>query len=93
MNKGTPTFGLPKIFILVGVNAVADTTFTPFWNTSAVAPFHLMAILQVSVVVVNKFVKLPPIALYTKSLPDATGGIKTREFTVKAVVSPNPKND
>jgi hypothetical protein len=54
--------------IAVFVNAVAVTTFTPFSNTSAVVPFHLMATFEVFADVKYKEVSTPPITFAIKYL-------------------------
>lgn len=67
MNIGT--CGEPFRFsIAVAVNAVAETTFVPFAKISAVLPFHLIAILVVSVVVVYKLVLTPATILSNDNL-------------------------
>ena len=77
--------------IFVAVNAVALTCFVPFTNTSAVLPFHLMAIFTVSVVVINKFDKVPPTLLYIANL-DAVDEpfLIANEFVESVVESPIP---
>jgi hypothetical protein len=52
MNLGTSVALHDKNSIFVEVNAVAVTCLTPLTNMSALVPFHLIAILVVSVVVV-----------------------------------------
>ena len=54
----------------VAVNAVAETTLVPFAKTSAVLPFHLIAIFVVSVVVVYSDVGVADIVLKIIILPD-----------------------
>jgi hypothetical protein len=59
MLTGTPLVVFAIYSKAVDVKAVADITLTPFSKTSAVVPFHLMAILQVSVVVAYSAVSVP----------------------------------
>ena len=68
MNTGTCVASPRKNSILVGVNAVAEITFVPFAKMSAVVPFHLIANLVVSVVVVYKGVLTPAITLFIANL-------------------------
>lgn len=68
MNTGTCVVSPRKNSILVGVNAVALTTFVPFAKMSAVVPFHLIANLVVSVVVKYKAVLIPAITLFIANL-------------------------
>jgi hypothetical protein len=59
MKDGTPKPLVEFIAINsinVVVNAVAEITFTPFSKISKLVPFHLIAILQVSALVVYKVV-------------------------------------
>ena len=68
MNFGTSVASHKRYSITVVVNAVALTCFVPLTNTSAVEPFHLIAILVVSVEVVNNAVNVPAIILETVNL-------------------------
>ena len=52
MNFGTSVALHDKNSILVEMNRVEETCLTPFTNMSALVPFHFIAILVVSVVVV-----------------------------------------
>jgi hypothetical protein len=82
--------GLVKNSKAVGLKAVPVTTFTPLTNTSAVEPFHLMAILEVSVKVEYNKVDTPAMYLNTKSL-EPTPPLNANEFKLPAIVSANAK--
>ncbi len=69
--------------------AVAVTTFTPFTKMSAVAPFHLIAILAVSVVVVCKVV-VAPLNLLDIIAREVASLVKINPFVnVESLPNPN----
>ena len=72
----------------VAVNAVALTTFIPFSKMSAVVPFHLIAILQVFAVVVNKVVNTPATYLLTLNLATEPCPLIEKELVVPVEESP-----
>ena len=49
-----PEFERKNCNEVVAVNAVADITFTPFWNTSADVPFHFIAIFMLLAVLTGE---------------------------------------
>ena len=74
----------------VAVNAVAVICLKPLKNTSAVVPFHLMAILQVSAVVVNKPISLPATRLDNDNLK-GPWFLNTKPFVAPVFVSARNK--
>lgn len=88
MNLGAAVMFVRKNSKAVAVNAVAETTFVPLAKMSAVLPFHLIAILVVSVVVVYSDVRLPEIVLKILIRPDDSPCNNLKLFPVRLFVSP-----
>ena len=83
-----------KNSIFVAVNDVAETTFVPLAKTSAVLPFHLIAILVVSVVVVCNAVNVPLTLLLIANLgepPPLFLIVNSFELLPLVELSPNQK--
>ena len=80
-----------KNSIFVVVNAVAEISFTPFTNTSALVPFHLKAIFNVSVDGVVKIINEPATTFCSDNLVEAEDAVRITNALFGAVIL-SPRN-